>query len=205
MLRFGIFTLLASVAVAAPSLTKRDGPIGQVQLISFSYTGKGCNAGRSTRAVLTPDPTALTLTYNGLVAQAGPDTPSGADHITCLVGLTLQIPQGWQFSIVKVDYHGIAKLPTGVTGTCQALYFFSGNSQQTTSSVSIRGPFDDDLVKTDALSAGSTTWSPCGNKIVLNIAATNKISPPNPNQLAVIAVGSNRPNRFYLQWRTCTI
>jgi hypothetical protein len=209
---FGIITLFASVAVAAATLTKRGGPIGQVQLGSFNIAGDGCPPGTVTPA-LSDDLTMLSISYNSLTPMAGPGVPIANSRTFCLAVAALQIPQGWQFSIVKVNYLGFAVLPAGVTCKCEAQLDFSGtnqpvrmarfrgqdghallNSKQaTSSSITLGGPLSGNFVDTDVLSAGSTVWSPCGSASkILNVESTNQISPQNPSEQASSTVCGNR-------------
>lgn len=127
---FNIFAVFASVAVAAPTLTERDGPSGhEVEIRGFTYGGSGCPGG-SVAHMLSTDLTTLTLIYDDFIAQSGPGIQTKERRKNCQLNIKLHYPQGWQFSFFKADYRGHATLPAGFTGTCKATYYFSGDSHQ---------------------------------------------------------------------------
>ena len=127
---FDVIVLFASIAVAAPALTERDGPSGhEVEIGDFTYGGPGCPA-RSVAHMLSTDLTTLTLIFDDFIAQAGKGIEPKERRKNCQLNFKLHYPQGWQFSIFKADYRGHATLPKGTTGTCKATYYFSGSSQQ---------------------------------------------------------------------------
>ncbi len=210
---FSIITLFANIAVAATILTERDAPIGQAHVDDFLYTGSGCGPA-TTAVVLAEDLTMLGLLYNALTVETGPGIAPGEAFKDCQATVVWQIPQGWQFSIAKVDIHGYANVSEGVTATADALYQLSGSSQtvrvarsigqdrhallntkQTASSISFQGPFDDSFIKTNVFTVESTLWSPCGlERILLHVNSRNQISPLDTKQPAKLGVCSNRAN-----------
>ena len=125
-----LFASVASVAVAAPALTPRDGPSGhEVEIRDFTYGGSGCLGG-TVASMLSTDLTTLTLIYDDFIAQSGPGIQPKDRRKNCQLNVKLHYPQGWQFSVFKADYRGRATLPSGTTGTCKATYYFSGQTNQ---------------------------------------------------------------------------
>lgn len=203
---FHIIALFAGVAVAAPTLTERDGPSGhEVTIKAYTYGGSGCPAG-SVGSMLSTDLTTLTLIYDQFIAQSGAGIQPKDYRKNCQVNVKIHYPQGWQFSIFKADYRGHATLPAGTSGTCKATYYFSGSSSQIASTKVFYGPYDADYLKTDAFPVESTVWSPCGTEGMLNINSAIQLSPMGSNKPALLTSEST-DLKFkqiqYLQWKKC--
>jgi len=203
---FHIIALFAGVAVAAPTLTERDGPSGhEVEIRAFTYGGSGCPGG-SVGSMLSTDLTTLTLIYDKFIAQSGPGIQSTEYRKNCQVNVKLHYPQGWQFSIFKADYRGHATLPAGTSGMCKATYYFSGDSNQISSTKNFYGAYDADYLKTDVFGVESTVWSRCGTEGLLNINSAIQINPLGSSKPALLTSEST-DLKFkqiqYLQWRKC--
>lgn len=72
---------------------------------------------------------------------------------------------------------------------------------QISSTLTIKGPFDDNYIKTDQFGVESTVWSPCGLEGLLNINSEVRVSPlssQNRNLLTVRSLGN-----ITLQWKPC--
>ncbi|KAK3897752.1 hypothetical protein C8A05DRAFT_19540 [Staphylotrichum tortipilum] len=209
-------TLLAGLAAASPVIVDglSGGPSGhEVQITGLAFAGSGCPAG-SVSGQLSSDLTTLTLLYANFVAQAGNNISPSNYRKNCQLNVKLKYPSGWQFSVFKADYRGYAQIPSGDTGTCKATYYFSGDSRQVwlfalahiSSTMIIKGPFDDNYLKTDQFGVESTVWSPCGVEGLLNINSEVRLSPQDAVKPALLTVDST-DLRFkqihYLQWQTC--
>lgn len=209
-----ILALFIGLAAASP-ISVADGPSSnQVQIISITSAGTGCRAG-TVSIQLAPEPTALVLLYANFIAQAGNDNPPDNYRSNCQLSVRLKYPPGWQFSISKTNYRGYAKMPAGITGTCKAIYYFSGDPKQvrfyhpplfsflnprplltspstplqSASTLTTNGPFDDNL-NTAQLDVTSPVWSPCGVEGVLNIASEIRLSPMDATKPVLLAVRS---------------
>ena len=206
-----ILPLFAGLAVAAPAEPIVDylaaGPSGhEVQITGIAFAGSGCPAG-SVSGQLSTDLTTLTLLYTSFVAESGKNVPASNNRRNCQLNVKLRYPQGWQFSVFKADYRGYAQIPSGDTGTCKATYYFSGDSRQISSTMTIRGPYDDNYLKTDQFGLESTVWSPCGVEGLLNINSEVRISSSgssnNKGLLTVDATDLRFKQIHYLQWLKC--
>jgi hypothetical protein len=202
-----IITFFAGLAAAAPTLAERDGPSGhEVTIDGLVYGGSGCPK-NTVGGQLSDDRTTLTLLYDKFVAQAGKGILPSEYRKNCQLNVKIHFPQGWQFSIFKADYRGYANIPKGATGTCKATYYFSGSTQQITSTKVIPGPIDDNYLKSDAFGVESTVWSPCGVEGMLNINSQISLAPLNAQQEALLTTDSTDlkfTQIHYLQWRKCT-
>ncbi|KAK4238516.1 hypothetical protein C8A03DRAFT_15021 [Achaetomium macrosporum] len=204
---FNIIALLASVAVAAPTLAERDGPSGhEVQIQGFTYGGSGCPA-NTVGSMLSDDRTTLTLIYDQFIAQAGKGIEPKERRKNCQVNVKLHYPQGWQYSVFKADYRGHATLPAGAKGTTKATYYFSGSSQQVSRAQYFNGPYNADYLKTDAFAIESTVWSPCGAEGMLNVNSAVQLDPLDSEKAALLTSESTDlkfKQICYLQWRKCS-
>ncbi|KAK4154053.1 hypothetical protein C8A00DRAFT_33159 [Chaetomidium leptoderma] len=203
-----ILALFSGLAAASPVLVGNlaDGPSGHdVQIAGLAFAGSGCPAG-TVSGQLSSDLTTLTLLYAEFVAQAGNNISPSNYRKNCQLNVKLKYPSGWQFSVFKADYRGYAQIPAGDTGTCKATYYFSGDSMQISSTMTIRGPYNDNYIKTDEFGVESTVWSPCGVEGLLNINSEIRLSPMDAVKPALLTVDST-DLRFkqvhYLQWQAC--
>ncbi|KAH6842288.1 hypothetical protein B0I37DRAFT_381588 [Chaetomium sp. MPI-CAGE-AT-0009] len=199
-----VLTLFSGLAAVSPAIA--DGPSGhEVEIVWLAFAGTGCPAG-SVSGQLSSDLTTITVLYSKFVAQAGNNISPYDCRKNCQLNVKLKYPSGRQFSVFKADYRGYAQIPEGNTGTCKATYYFSGDSLQISSAMTIRGPYDDNYIKTDEFGTGSTVWSPCGVEGLLNINTEVRLSPIGSVKPALMTVDST-DLRFqqvhYLQWQEC--
>ena len=54
--------------------------------------------------------------------------------------------------------------------------------------MTIKGPYDDNYIKTDELNVETTVWSPCGLEGLLNINSEVRLSPQDTSQKALLTV-----------------
>ncbi|KAJ2899484.1 uncharacterized protein MKZ38_003041 [Zalerion maritima] len=188
------FTPLLSAGLAAA--TPIIGPLAdsvpsehEVEIVSISFAGSGCPAG-TVAGQLSSDLTTITLLFSEYTAMAGEGVFPTEYRKNCQLNVKLQYPQGWQYSVFKADYRGYAYIPEGDTGTCKATYYFSGQTDQITSTMVIQGPFDDNYIKTDQFGLESTVWSPCGQEGLLNINSEVRISPLDQTLPALMTVNA---------------
>jgi len=199
-------TLVSLITAASASPLSAVGPSGhEVQIIGISFAGSGCPAG-SVAGQISGDQTTLTLLYDSFVAQSGSNTKATDKRKNCQLNVKLKYPSGWQFSVFKATYRGFADLARGDTGTCKATYYFSGESRQMESTLTLKGPFSDNYVKEDKFGVESTIWSPCGLEGMLNINSEVRITPLDTKNVALMTVDSTDlkfTQVHYLQWQTC--
>jgi len=69
------------------------------------------------------------------------------------------------------------------------------------STMTIRGPYDDNYIKTDQFSVESTVWSPCGVEGLLNINSEVRISPADSQRTAQLTV--KNPESIVVKWQKC--
>lgn len=74
-------------------------------------------------------------------------------------------------------------------------------TQQITSTLQIKGPYDDNYLKTDQFGVESTVWSPCGVEGLLNINSEVRLSPADSSKSALLTV--NTLGNITTHWRRC--
>lgn len=67
--------------------------------------------------------------------------------------------------------------------------------------MTIRGPYDNNYIKTDQFGVESTVWSPCGLEGLLNINSEVRLSPMDAVKPALMTVRSL--GSVVLMWRRC--
>ncbi|KAK4654044.1 hypothetical protein QC762_400620 [Podospora pseudocomata] len=207
-MKLSILPLVAGLATASPVLVDplADTPSGhEVSIVGLAFAGSGCPAG-TVSGQLSSDLTTITLLYANFVAQAGQGISASNYRKNCQLNVKIKYPQGYQFSVFKADYRGYAQIPAGDTGTCKATYYFSGDSKQITSTLTLKGPYDDNYLKTDTFGVESTVWSPCGLEGLLNINSEVRLSPMDAVKPALLTVDSTDlkfVQKHYLQWQKC--
>ncbi|KAI8893233.1 hypothetical protein BC833DRAFT_636942 [Globomyces pollinis-pini] len=163
MKTFAIATLAASVLADAPS---------KVTITDITYGGSGCPAG-SLSGWVSDDNTKLTLDFDQFVARSGTGVISDTRK-NCQVSVLLNYPQGFSYSIAKIDYYGHVKLPQGLKATQKSTYYFSGESNQVSFESTFDGPVDRPYAATDFFQ--QAVWSPCGISTRGNVNAQVRIS-----------------------------
>jgi hypothetical protein len=204
-----IRTLLATVALASSPFAMGDESPdpSEVHINGISYGGPGCPAG-SVGEYLSDDAKAFTLAFDEFSVEKGPGIPLSESRKFCNVNLDLHIPQGWQYSVFKVDYRGFADLPRGTYGIQQSTYRFSGSAgrrSQVKLRTLLRGSFSDDYEINDTLGVTSLVWSPCGVNRALNIKAEARLGGNRRlnSFMTVDTIDGEFKTIYKLQWRRC--
>ncbi|KAF2404089.1 hypothetical protein EJ06DRAFT_469510 [Trichodelitschia bisporula] len=201
-----IFASLAALAAAAPldgapSDTPRD-----VRINGVNYGGTGCPQG-TVSSSLNSERTVMTLIFDVYAATIGPKAKSRSEaRRYCQLNLKVQYPGGYQFSVFKVDTRGYADLEGGVTGEILTTYYFSGESKDAKTRLTINGPQHATYRKSDSLKSESMVWSPCGKEGLINIKTEINLTSRNDNAgglLTVDSIDAKFEQKFNLQWRSC--
>ena len=100
--------------------------------------GEGFDGGRripgtacrqnSVGSALARDNSFMTLIFDDLKAQIGPNVPAAKQRGYCTVDVKLNTPAGWSFAVDTCDYRGYCNLSKGVNGTVSAAYNFVSQS-----------------------------------------------------------------------------
>ncbi|PNS16198.1 hypothetical protein CAC42_1961 [Sphaceloma murrayae] len=206
-MRLSILALPALVAAApAPAAWEDIKPDPtQVQITGLTYGGTGCPQG-TVASVISADRTYMTLIFDSYVASYGPDVAITENRKNCQLNVGLRYPGGFQYSLFSADYRGYAALDKGVTGTQKSTYYFSGQTQQTSTQTDFYGPISKDYLINDKAESTSVIWSPCGAEGLLNINSQVRLTSTDKKATGVLttdSVDTKFKQILYLQWKKC--
>lgn len=189
--------LLGSVAIA-------NGP-DTVTLGNPAVAGSGCPAG-SVDSVLSPDKTSLSILFDEFIAEA---EAGDRDRKNCDVAIPVKVPQGFSVSVIDMDYRGYAYLPRGAESLFTTEYFFAG-TRGPSMSERFRGPMDDEYLVNNKLIATASSWSPCGQSVILRSKASVNLNNRRGREDAEMTVDSIDASvdtrfaiKYYLSWKKC--
>lgn len=171
-----------------------------------SYGGTGCPTG-SARAVVAPDLKSFTMIFDKYVVNAAGS--NATDRKNCQILVNLDFPQGWTYSIARMDYRGFYNVSAGASGSQQALYYFQGNLNQARLNTVFKGPTSGDYTLSDTLGVNNLVWSPCGSRsgININTSLIAQVGANNPSgyaQLTTDSADGSVQTTYQLQWLKCS-
>ncbi|TKX19998.1 hypothetical protein C1H76_7882 [Elsinoe australis] len=206
-MRLSTLALPALVAAApTPGVWSGDAPDPtQVQITGLTYGGTGCPQG-TVASVISADRTYMTLIFDSYVASLAPGVAVTENRKNCQLNVGLHYPGGFQYSIFSADYRGYAALDKGVTGTQKSTYYFSGQTQQTSTETTFTGPMSKDYLINDQAESTSAIWSPCGAEGLLNINSQVRLTSTDKKASGLLttdSVDAKITQKLYLSWRKC--
>jgi len=199
---FGLSFVASAFADVPPYVTIPPSINGQP---NPSYGGSGCPAG-SARTVVSPDLKAFTIIFDNYIVNAAGS--NAMDRKNCQILVNLNFPQGWSYSIARMDYRGFYNISAGAFGSQQALYYFQGNLKQASLVTVFNGPASGDYTISDTLGVSALVWSPCGalSGVNINTSLLAKVSSNNPYgyaQLTTDSADGSIQTTYALQWQRC--
>src|SRR3954468_20530056 len=102
----------AAAANAAP-------PPDKIVIDVVTANGSGCPAG-TTAVAMSPDNTAMTVTYSAYAARVGAGSGPFYFRKNCQINLNVHVPNGLTYAVAAVDYRGYGHLEKGARGIEQA-------------------------------------------------------------------------------------
>ena len=202
MKSFALLTATALSAVIAPIGGTPDP--SQVSIAGITYGGTGCPQD-TVSAAFNADSTTVTMIFDQFLAQTGEGlTPADARR-ACQINIDLRYPQGWSYSIFKVDYRGYVGIPAGFSAYQKATYYFSGDSSQYVSTTKYRGPKYSDYTNTDVIPRENYVWSKCGAIERGNIKTSVELRGDysRPALMTVDSIDGTVKQIYGLQWKKC--
>lgn len=187
----GAGSVLAASLVAGPAAAAEPG------IVVLNVTGSGCRPGTAS-AALSPDRTAITLTYSDYLASAS------ATSRNCRVNLKVNPVPGYAPTITSVDYRGFASLAPGSVAGLTATYGFHGAAHLESAALRLTGPVSDDWETTDTAEGGLVTGA-CKGSNVLDVDSTLSLTSTAATDFtAMDSTDGVVPNTFHVTWRPCS-
>jgi hypothetical protein len=179
----------------------------EVYVRNISANGSGCPLG-SVGTDISPDAKAFTLTFSDYAAEMGPGIPLSESRKNCQLTVSMNIPSGWSYTLLKVDYRGFASLDPGVVSQQRSTYYFQGASGRTSSGTlytNMYGPTSRDFLISDDIEIRDLVWSPCGVTRSLNINTELRVSGPRGQRGYVTqdSIDGELTHTYLIQWRRC--
>jgi hypothetical protein len=180
----------------------------QVYIRNITANGSGCPIG-SVGSDISPDAKAFTLTFSEYAAEIGPGIPLSESRKNCQLGVAMNIPSGWSYTLLKVDYRGFAALDAGVVGQQRSTYYFQGASGRTNSGAlftNIYGPTSRDFTISDDVEIQDFVWSPCGVTRSLNINTEVRVSGRSGTRgyITQDSIDGELSHTYRIAWRRCS-
>lgn len=190
---------------------------GRFQQGQVRFVGNGCPAG-SMRVVWAPDLLSFTILFDQFVADNS-DARGRRDRTSCVAELPLEIPEGQQIEITRVDYRGFVSIPVGGRGNHHSVFNFvdvdqRGRNQRDRDRINLRFQFRGPIEEGYELSSGDmaggrkrpeTEVSPCGGPALLKVKNDVTVVSPRGQaaMLTVDSVDGSANAIYYVNWRAC--
>lgn len=193
--------------------------VRQLTVGEATYNGNGCPQG-TMRVAFSPDYLSFSILFDQFVAETGTGTANGRvprrrpvikfDNIICNTLIPIQIPQGMQLEITRIDYRGFSALPAKTKGFLNSIVNFrgpGGDGDRLKLRFDFKGPVIEDYeISTDQNSNGNSELSPCGGTTQLRISNQLWIETRSKTESASLTLDSidgSSNATYFLNWRTC--
>lgn len=177
-----------------------------VRIRDIKYAGSGCPVG-SVGTDVADDLSAFTLLFDQYQANVGPGIPMIEKRKNCQINLSLDIPNGWSYTLFTVDTRGYVSLEPGVRALQQSLYYFQGQMRTGRLQTVVYGPADRNYAARDQITMENQVWSPCGVVRSLNIntevRVDNSAAPFRQGIITVDSIDGQFKQIYGLKWRRC--
>lgn len=196
-----------------PPQNQNSAQVGGVQMQQPVLNGSGCPEG-TVGVSLTPDNKTLSLIFDNYVVQAGQSVGLKKNIKQCTVFVPVSAPEGFQFTVVKLDYRGFNSIPmNGRTRYVTIYSFIDGlTGQEMGQRIRRRFDFQGPLAENYILSsdvAQKPFWSKCGSQVQLRID-TRAVAVTNSNNEDVMATidsidaSMGTSAEYHLLWKSCS-
>lgn len=204
---FTVTSLLTALVAASPIVEleerqSRPDP-NSIYVEKVSWAGTGCPPG-STQYDLAESGTLVSLAFSKYVAETGKGKSASDARRNCDVRITLHYPQGWAWTVATTDIRGYARLPRGCTAKLGANYFFSGQSNDASAMVDLKGAIDNNYRLTAKVPTESLVWSKCGvTGPLFNVNSQAVINCKEDAFIGVDTQDTKFEMKLHLQWKKC--
>jgi hypothetical protein len=182
-------------------------PPDKVTVQVVTVNGSGCPKD-TVQVAVSPDNTAFTVTYSAYTATVGPDSKPTDARKNCQAALQVNVPNGFSYGIVKVDYRGYAQLAKGATALLKSGYYFQGNSSTDTREHPYNGELSDNWTATDSTEWAQIVWSPCTEVRNFNIntelrANKGTSAKTDTSYITMDSLDADFQTKYHFAWKPC--
>jgi Domain of unknown function (DUF4360) len=207
----GVAVAVALLPAAVEPVPAAVPPAGALAVDVVTVNGSGCPAGTAT-VVASSDSSTFVVTYSAYTAQVGVGAKPTDIRKNCLLSLRITPPQGFTYTVTRVDYGGWAHLEAGASATAGASYYFQGSSATGYASHGLVGPLDGAWQAADTSDTpglASLGSPPCGAQRNLNIDTELRVDAGTSNPDATTSYVTMDTTRggfhsvYHLAWQQC--
>lgn len=184
-------------------------PVSQVNIGNPNYGGNGCPAG-TMRVVFAPDNLSFSLLFDQFVAEVSTPAMANRDVMACDTIIPMQIPDGMQMQITRVDFRGFAALPDRARGSLHSVFNFrggQGDGNRMNLRFNFMGPLMENYeLSSDSMAPGEVVSSPCGGSFNLRIKNQLNVRAPKRGESASITLDSvdgSSEAIYFMNWQAC--
>lgn len=192
-----ILTLLLTLTVAIQSFADSRIKLGEPEI-----NGIGCSKD-TVGVTISPDQSALTLLFDGFIAEAGPEKHTDKKH--CRINIPLELEKDETIAIFQLDYRGYNFLPKDAVSKLTVDSWFGGKEGPGTRQ-RFMGEKDGEYLVTDTVIESKKNWAPCGKPIKLHVVAGIDVRTNQQKEQAMISIDTldvTRGITYRLQRRKC--
>lgn len=199
---------LCLMTFSSLALANGPGP-GEVEIKDVTVNGSGCPIGTASVLVTNSRPNGpadyFQVTYDNFIVERGDELAPKDSRKFCNLALDVKFPQGWAFTIFKMEMDGYAEVARGARGEVKTEYFFPHVSRKKRHRKRVKGPFEGDYSQMDDIGIFSSITSRCGVTIPLNLKTTMKLSGSRRNYstMTVDVQSGLFVQKFGLRWKRC--
>ncbi|MBC7370616.1 MAG: DUF4360 domain-containing protein [Bdellovibrionaceae bacterium] len=183
--------------------------VSQITVGVPSYGGNACPQG-SVKAVFAADNLSFSLLFDQFVAEVTDPAAAPRDSISCDVLIPIQVPEGMQMKITRVDLRGFSSLPEWGRGFLHSVFNFrgrGGDGDRMNLRFAFAGPIAENYeLSSDTLTPGDSEISPCGGAFQLRILNQLRIQIPQRGSQATLTLDSvdgTSEATYFVGWQSC--
>ena len=188
----------------------RPAPVNNVMIGNAVYGGNGCPQG-TMQAVLSPDNLSFSLLFDKFIAEVSEATSGPRDVMTCDILIPMQVPEGMQMTITRVDLRGFSALPERARGMLHSVFNFrgkGGDGNRMNLRYAFSGPIMENYeLSSDTLTGLDVETSPCGGDFKLRILNQLRVQSPRKREQASLTLDSidgSSEATYFISYGTCS-
>lgn len=189
-----ILSAIATTALFSLSMVSTASASAVFFKSPINFAGTGCPAGSI--AVTGANTDTLSILFDSY--DAGTESVSGVRRASCNFAVPVQVPQGYQVSVMTADWEGYAEGKVQL----RRKYFFAGQPRAPWITSNINSRHGTDFSKRDNMVHRTLTWGKCGRSVNLRINSNLRARGRN-SYAAVDTLDLQNKVKFHLQWRRC--